>query len=112
MNEIVDVVEYMGEINTPAKAQLILWLHGKREGTKYRKTSRGYEMLIEYEWIGPEIHRTGAGGIAEFCNKVGKATDRAIINKKGKIVSYQQIWRSKKSSLSCIHADPPMLGEN
>lgn len=112
MNEIADVVGYMGEIDTPAEAQLILWLHGKREGTKYHKTSKGYEVMIEYEWVGPAKERTGAGGIAEFCYKVGKARDRAIINKKGKIVSYRQMWRSKKSSLSCIHADPPVLGDN
>ncbi len=48
MNEIVDVIDFMGEIDTPAEAQLILWLYSKREGAKYRKTSKGYEIIIKY----------------------------------------------------------------
>ena len=67
MNEIIDVIGFIGEIDTPAEAQLILWLHSKREGTKYRKISRGYEIMIKYEKSYPS--NKGDGKIAEFCEE-------------------------------------------
>ncbi|WP_041672759.1 hypothetical protein [Sulfurovum sp. NBC37-1] len=85
MNEIVDVIGYMGEIDTPAEAQLILWLHSKHEGKQYRKTSKGY------------------GKIAEICEEYREVIDKAIVNKKGKIVSYKQVSIAKKGQVSCIH---------
>lgn len=100
MNEIIDVIGFMGEIDTPAEAQLILWLHSKREGTKYRKTAKGYEIIIKYEKSYPS---KGDGKIAEFCEEIREATDRAIVNKKGKIISYRQVGIAKKGRVSCMH---------
>lgn len=101
MNEIVDVIGYMGEIDTPAEAQLILWLHSKREGTKYRKISRGYEIIIKYYKSYPSDG--GDKKIAEICEESREVRDKAVINSKGKIVSYKQVYIAKKGSISCIH---------
>ena len=101
MNEIIDVIGFMGEIDTPAEAQLILWLYSKREGTKYRKTSKGYEIIIKYEKSYPSSK--GDGKIAEICEEIREATDRAIVNKKGKIISYKQVGIAKKGRVSCMH---------
>jgi len=101
MNEIVDVIDFMGEIDTPAEAQLILWLYNKREGAKYRKISKGYEIIIKYEKSYPSSK--GDGKIAEICEEIREATDRAIINKKGKIITYKQVGIAKKGRVSCMH---------
>lgn len=47
MNEIADVWNYIEKMDVPAKIQLTLWLYGKRHGTRYRKVSDGYEVIIE-----------------------------------------------------------------
>ncbi len=101
MNEIVDVISFMGEIDTPAESQLILWLHNKREGTKYRKISKGYEIIIKYEKSYPS--NKGDGKIAEFCEEIREVTDRAVVSKKGKIISYKQLGIAKKGQVSCMH---------
>ncbi len=101
MNEIVDVIGFMGVVDTPAEAQLILWLHSKREGTKYRKTSKGYEIIIKYEKSYPSDK--GDGKIAEICEEYREVTDKAIISSKGKIISYKQVNIAKKGSINCIH---------
>ncbi len=101
MNEIVDVIDFMGEIDTPAEAQLILWLYSKREGTKYRKTSKGYEIIIKYYKSYPSDG--GDKRIAEICEENREVIDKAIINSKGKIISYKQVSIAKKGSISCIH---------
>ena len=101
MNEIVDVIGFMGEIDTPAEAQLVLWLHSKREGTKYRKISKGYEIIIKYYKSYPSDG--GDKRIAEICEENREVIDKAIINLKGKIISYKQVSIAKKGSISCIH---------
>ncbi len=101
MNEIVDVIGFMGEIDTPAEAQLILWLHNKREGTKYRKTSKGYEVIIKYGKSYPSDK--GDKKIAEICEEYREVTDKAVINSKGEIISYKQVGIAKKGIISCIH---------
>ena len=74
MNMIEDIVGFLGEINTPAEAQAVLWLHNKHKGNSYRKTSKGYDIIIEYE-----------DSIA-YC-KAFKY--RATINKRGQISKYK-----------------------
>lgn len=106
MNEIADVIGFMGEIDTPAEAQLILWLNAKQEGKKYRKTSKGYEILIKYGKSYPSDK--GDKSIGEFCNEIREVTDKAVVDKKGKIVSYKQVDIAKKGLLDCLHPSPPM----
>ena len=107
MNEIADVTHYLGEIDTPAEAQLVLWLHNKHKGQQYRKTSKGYEMIIKYE----KFSDITSDSIGEVCSEIRKVTDKAIINKKGQIISYKQVGISKKSELSCLQVSPPMFEE-
>lgn len=47
LNEAEDIIDILGEIDTPAEAQLVLWLHGKYQGRRYRKVSNGYEIITE-----------------------------------------------------------------
>ena len=47
LNEIKDIWNYIKKIDTPAKIQLALWLNGKHSGTRYRKVTNGYEVIIE-----------------------------------------------------------------
>ena len=101
MNEIVDVIGFMGKIDTSAEAQLILWLNSKREGTKYRKIPKGYEIIIKYDKSYPS--NKGDGKIAEICEEIREVIDKAIIDSEGKIISYKQVSIAKKGSISCIH---------
>ena len=106
MDEIEDVVKQLGEIDTSAEAQLILWMHGYPDGKRNRKTAKGYEIDIEsMEW-GPEREVTDERGIAEFCTESRKVVKRAVVDRKGRIVSYRTISKSKKAEQSCIHGDP------
>lgn len=47
MDMIEDVISLLGDIDTPAEAQLVLWLHQNRNAKVYSKTSSGYKMLVE-----------------------------------------------------------------
>ena len=100
LKNTVSVME-IRRYGTPAEAQLILWLHSKREGTKYRKISKGYEIIIKYEKTYPS--NKGDGKIAEICEEIREVTERAIVNKKGKIISYKQVGIAKKGRVSCMH---------
>ena len=106
MDEIDDVLKQLGEIDTPAEARLVLWMHGHPGGSRYHKTAKGYTIDIELMEWGPEKDVIGAGGIAEFCTEGRKVVKRALIDKGGKIVSYRTIQKSKKAERSCIHGDP------
>jgi len=106
MDEIKDVLLQLGEIDTPAEAQLVLWMHGYPEGNRHRKTAKGYAIDIKsMEW-GEQKSATGAGGIAEFCSEGRNIIKRALVDGKGRIVSYRTIFRSKKVEQGCIHAEP------
>ena len=95
------MIGYMGEIDTPAEAQLILWIHSKHGGTKYRKTSKGYEIIIKYYKSYPSD--AGDKTIAEICEESREVIDKAIVGKKGKIISYKQVSIAKKGNISCMH---------
>ena len=69
--------------------------------TKYRKISKGYEILIKYYKSYPSDG--GDKKIAEICEESREVIDKAIINSKGKIISYKQVSVAKKGSISCIH---------
>ena len=47
MDMIEDVIMLLGDIDTPAEAQLVLWLYEDRNAIKYSKTSNGYKLLAE-----------------------------------------------------------------
>jgi len=79
MNEISDVIGFLGTIDTPAELQFVLWMNNKQNGKYYRKVKGGYEVIIDY-----------INNIANF-GKCGKFRDKAIINYNGKIRSYKTL---------------------
>jgi len=79
MNEIDDVVGFLGTIDTPAEIQFVLWMNNKENAKYYRKTRRGYEVIIDY-----------VNSVANF-GKCGKFRDKALITYRGKIAHYQTL---------------------
>jgi len=49
MNQIEDVLGFIGEIDSPAKLQLVLWLYGENEGNYYQKKFDTYEVMVKYK---------------------------------------------------------------
>ena len=110
MNEMSDIISCLGEIDTAAEAQLVLWLHSQYSGVKqtakgklsyrpavlnqkYRKTEKGYEIVTKYT-----ISHSYSRSKWEWCNDEQNFTDRAIIDKRGKIVGFKQLSKSKIKS--------------
>ena len=79
MNTTKDAIEMLGEIDTPAEVQAVLWLNKKYEANSYRKTSKGYEVRIKYG------------------NTSNKCGDIVTITKKGKIVNYRSLKQKTKT---------------
>lgn len=71
-----NVFPLLGEINTPAEAQLALWLHDKPEGKSYRKVNDGYTLIVEYNnsianhsscgWFKYQAHISATGKLLEY----------------------------------------------
>ncbi len=101
MNKVKDVISFMGEIDTPLEVQMVLWLHGKQKGNRYRKTSKGYEVIIEYT-----KSSDGCKGckLSEMCIEDREIKEKAIISKKGEIILSQQV-KSKVLNQVCIEKD-------
>ena len=85
MHMMEDIIGFLGEIDTPAEVEVVLWLHNK-SGNRYRKTSKGYDIIIEFD---------------DQLNYCKSFKYRASINKKGKIVKYK-LLKSKKLKEGCI----------
>ena len=98
MNKVKDVISYMGEIDTPLEVQMVLWLHGKQRGNRYRKIPEGYEVIIEYT-------KSSAGckgcKISEMCIVDRDIKEKIIVNKMGDIVFFSQV-ESKILNQECI----------
>lgn len=89
MNMIEDVIGFLGEIDTPAEAQAVLWFHNKESGDSYRKTSKGYDIIIRYD------------------STLGECKSykyRATINKKGKIIKYKLLKSKNLKQDDCIES--------
>ena len=114
MNEISDVLKLMGTIDTPAEAQLVLWLNsqyrkkskktlrGSKVNTltvmeeKVRKVSQGYEILTKYKCYATKKGTVEKGESYEYSIQLFQVvTAKSLISKKGKIKSYKIINRSK-----------------
>jgi len=87
LNEVKDILDVLGTIDTPAEAQFVLWLHGGDPAKSYRKTSKGYEVLAEKKTLSP-------------CNDDKDYEEIFIykiqINSKGKISGKKLVKHSKK----------------
>ena len=117
MNAVSDVISFLGEIDRPAEAQLVWWMHSRYSGRKdtkqwksayspgwrsgkYRKTSKGYEMMMTYT-----ISRSYGRKIYEQCNDAQDFTDKVIVDKKGTIVDFRQVYKSKVRT-ECSNVTP------
>jgi len=89
MNEIRDVIGFLGTIDTPAELQFVLWLNNKENGTYYKKTSKGYQVMIDY-----------INNVANF-GKCGKFRDKALISYSGEILQYKTL-QYDPNYVSCI----------
>jgi len=83
MDEVKDVIAQLGEIDTPAEARLILWIHGYTNGNHYYKTTKGYEITYTYEIT--ERSKDPQ------CEDHKEITEKALVNKKGEIVSRKKL---------------------
>lgn len=110
LNEISDIITCLGEIDTAAEAQLVLWLHSKYSGVKqteksklayrpmvqdqkYRKTPEGYKIVTKYT-----ISHSYSRSEWVWCNDEQDFTDSAIVDKRGKIIGFKQVSKSKMKS--------------
>ena len=94
MNMTEDVIGFLGKIDTPAEIQTVLWFYSKHAGSSYRKTSRGYDVLIKYQDEEGDAQ-------TEYCKKYQY---KASINTKGKIVKYK-LLKTQKTKTRCMHID-------
>ena len=78
MDMIEDVISLLGEIDTPAEAQFVLWLHQNRNAKVYSKTSSGYKMLVEV-YKGKKCH-----------------LDEVLVSRKGKLTSKRSKRKCQK----------------
>jgi len=79
MNEVSDVINFLGKIDTPAELQFVLWMNNKEDGKYYRKVRKGYEVIIDY-----------TNSVANF-GKCGKFRDKALVGYNGKLLSYRTL---------------------
>lgn len=92
MDEVSDVLNYLGDIDTEAELRLFLWLKSvKYKNSKYRKIKDGYEVMVEYN---NNLSNVGECGYFKY---------HLIVTKKGKI---SQLLLSKSDSKDgCLFAD-------
>ena len=93
MNEVSDVIKYLGIIDTPAELKLVLWLNNEaHDKDKYRKTSNGYIVISEYD---NSINDLG---------ECGHFVYRLKVSKKGKITE-KKLLKKTESKDGCMTAD-------
>ncbi|GEM_PF-6690658 len=86
LNEIKDILALLGTIDTPAEAQLVLWLHGKANTTRYRKVKQGYMIQREEQRYPPCI-----GGI----DYEERLVYQSIVSPQGRILKERLIQHTK-----------------
>jgi hypothetical protein len=120
LNEVSDITNLFGKIDTPAEAQLIVHLSMKysaikevdkwtySSGTldivksKYRKTSKGYEIWNRYT-----IYSGSDPCVCLVISTQQTYADRILINEGGKIIAVKQLSKTKKKTIdSDIFAIP------
>jgi len=90
MNEIEDVLKFIGEIDTPAKLQLVLWLYGENEGVYYRKRFDKYEVMIRY-------NSSSTNNNKSFLDTF---TYTLLIDKNGELINKKLVKHTKKHTPS------------
>ena len=90
MNEVEDVLGFIGEIDTPAKLQLVLWLYGENEGAYYRKRFDKYEVMISYK----------SSSISNNKSFLDTFIYKLLIDTQGKLINKQLVKHTKKHTPS------------
>ena len=122
MSKISDVIYYLDTIDRPAEAYLIWWMHSRYSGDidtkswknknrpfvlskKYRRTPKGYELLIKYRISREYFIRKSR----EQCSVFQDFTDRLHINREGKITYFKQVKKTKvkKECAEILCGGPP-----
>lgn len=88
LNEVKDILEMIGEVDTPAEVNLVLWLNDKHRSIsdknykdKYRKTSEGYTIISQYD---NSISNSGECGLFTYeidIAKNGEMTKKKLLKK-------------------------------
>jgi hypothetical protein len=107
MNEIADILNLLGDVDTPAEAQLVLWLNAKYTGAKYTKTwenllvdiayiktkyknvQNGYALLQSYTLTGDLRKKEKDYAMSQTFKHI------AVIDKSGKIIKFKLLSHLK-----------------
>ena len=98
MNTTEDILNMIGEVDTPAEVKLVLWLNSERmvepkdDIYKYRKVSNGYELLHEFD-----------NSISNF-GECGHFLYKMFVGKDGK-VSKKKLLKKSESKNGCLAVD-------
>jgi hypothetical protein len=93
MNEISNVARFLGDIDTPAELNLILWMRNEPyDKLKYQKSAKGYVAITEYD-----------NSINNF-GECGHFVYRLNINKRGQITK-KKLLKKTSSKNGCMCAD-------
>jgi len=87
LNEVKDIIDILGEIDTPAEAQFLLWLNGKALAQRYRKVAKGYEVQIEKRVLSPCDAKKSYEEIFIY---------KRLIGKHGKVSNLKLVKHTKK----------------
>jgi len=121
LNEVADIIKLLGKIDTPAEAQLVIHLSMKYSGikdmyaksyvtggldiekSKYRNTSKGYEIWNKYT-----IYSGSDPCVGLYASTDITFTDRTLINRDAKIIFVKRLSKiKKKESGGDIYSIPP-----
>jgi hypothetical protein len=98
LNEVADVVDILGKIDTPAELKMLLWINNLLRGEsdenfkdKYKKTANGYIVISEYD---NSISNIGSCG--HFIFKID-------VSLNGKIE--KKLIKKEPSKNGCLYAD-------
>ncbi len=98
MNETRDVVDYLGDIDTPAELKLVLWLNDNMRdkednqmSDRYAVTGNGYKVIYTYE-----------NTLANM-GECGVFTQEITVSRKGKVSAKKAV--KTKESKHCVFAD-------
>jgi hypothetical protein len=92
MNMREDIVQMIGQVDTPAEVRLVLWLHDKnlasydKDEYQYKKVSDGYEILHKYTNTLSNIGECGHFTYEMFVTKDGKVSKNKFLTKSTKNV--------------------------
>jgi len=87
MNTTEDILNMIGEVDTPAEAKLVLWLNNKKRGEQkediyqYHQSTNGYKILYEYDNHLSNFGECGHFIYEMFIGKDGNITQKKLLKK-------------------------------